>query len=182
MCAHRIEEASMSGVRVFVIGIAVVLTCAAAHAQQYYRWSTAPGFTCTATGGHVDVLFASQPVEWDLAPGAEFNIVYVSNGVPTPTGPFPLPSGTGSQVYAGLLVSAPSYPATVTVRLETLINGVPLYLSSMTATCSGDSSGTSTIDNVSLQTVPTLSGAGVGLLALLVALAGVAVLSAFPRH
>ena len=113
--------------------------------QIYYRWASAPGYTCSTSAGTITVLFASQPVEWNDMAVAQFKIIYVTNGVTVPTGPYSAPTASGSLVYGTLALHPPAYPANVTARIETYLGGTLKYESSMSATCSGDGSGTATI-------------------------------------
>ncbi len=136
-----------------LLGSAVVLAAllaAPANAivvdpQIYYRWASAPGYTCSTSAGTITVLFANQPIEWNNMAVAQYKVIYVTNGVPTPTGPFSAPTASGSQVYGPLSAHPPAYPANVTVQFETYLGGTLKYESSMSATCSGDGSGTATI-------------------------------------
>jgi hypothetical protein len=121
----------------------------------YYRWAFAPAVTCSTPGPGVRALFASQPVEWLNVPaGATYNIVYITNGVETLTGPFALTPGTSSFTYAGLVMNGPSYPLSVGVRLETLVGGNIVYTSTMSTTCVANGGTTSSVVNG----VPASSG------------------------
>ncbi len=153
------------------LSLLVLFLAPAAMAQPYYRWSSAPAFTCVASGGMVNVTFASQPAEWSGPGGTLASIDYISNGVLTPSAPFPIPSPSGSMVFSALLVTAPTYPATVTVRLNTIFAGVTVYQSSMSASCSADGGGVSTITNT-VPSIPALGPAGMAGLAVALALAG----------
>jgi hypothetical protein len=162
----------------FVLAAAASLFASSADAQiYYYRWSSAPGYTCSTPGPGVQVLFASQPVEWNTPVGAQFNVIYVTNGVETPTGPFPAPPPPpGSMVFGPLAISAPAYPASWAVRLETLVGGQITYQSTMSASCNADSVGTATISNLAIpRAIPALGIPATTLLIALMALAGFAV-------
>lgn len=167
-------------VRSMFLGLlAIAFLSAPALAQEFYRWSSAPPATCSTTVSGVQVVFSTQPVEWSNLPvGAQFKIVYITNGVETPTGPFAAPVGTGSQVFAAFAASAPAYPASFGLRLETLIGGVRVYLSTLSATCTADGPTTSTVTNLAAPVVevPTLSALGLALISILLALGGVTAL------
>ncbi len=169
----------MSRFTAVALGLVVSAAFASsAHAQSYYRWAYAPTYVCSTTVSGVQVVFNSQPVEWDLPANAGFQYYYDNDGVVTQDGPYPLASGTGSQVYASLAMSAvPSYPATWSVTLETLVNGDPTYRSTISATCTQDETGTATLVNQDLQRgIPALGGKARLALVALLALAGLATL------
>ncbi len=169
----------MSRFTAFAVGLALCAGLASsAHAQAYYRWAYAPDYVCSTTATGVRLIFQSQPVEWDLPANAGFQYYYNNDGVVTPDGPYPLAAGTGSMVYAALGMSeVAGYPATWSVTLETLVDGQPTYRSTISATCTQDGTGTSTLVNQDLQGgIPALGGtARIALIALL-ALAGLATL------
>jgi hypothetical protein len=152
----------------FSMLVLTLLTTSFAQAQSYYyRWSAAPAFICSpGVGGTVSVVFASQPVEWHLpATGATFTITYWTGSVANPTGPFPAGSGDGSFTYGPLWMQGGTSPVTYSVQMGTLIDGNPSYTSTMSATCATDtSSGTSSITNGPLSTVPTLDVYGMVLM------------------
>jgi hypothetical protein len=118
---------------------------------SFYRWSSAPNATCTQNVGSVAVSLASQPVEWDVPAGSEYMIIYIPNGVASPTGPFPLAAGTGSHAHGAFAANVPgTYPITYSMRLDTFVNSVLVYTSTLTVSCSADSgSVTPTVTNVS---------------------------------
>jgi len=160
-----------------ILPVLALCFATSAIAQPFYRWSSAPAFTCTASGGLVNVVFASQPAEWDAPAGTQFTINYISNGVLTPSGPFPVPTPPGSFVFAALAVSAPSYPASVTVRLDTLASGgVVVYQSSLSASCGADGGGPSTVTNGVPAGIPALGPFGLILLSAALGFVGLAVM------
>ncbi|MEZ4671248.1 MAG: LysM peptidoglycan-binding domain-containing protein [Anaerolineae bacterium] len=134
---------------VVVITILIfVLLPATIYAQTYYyRWQPSINFTCGPSGSGVEVVLSGQPVEWNLPAGASYTINYIDNGVVTPTGPFPLPVGMGSQLFGAFSQSFSAYPFTFAIRLDTIISGSVVYSSSVSVNCAGDSSGAATITN-----------------------------------
>jgi len=126
----------------------------------YYRWASAPAVTCSTPGPGVQALFASQPVEWLNVPaGATYNIVYITNGAEVVTGPFPLTAGTGSFTYGALGMPGPSYPLSVAVRLETIVSGSIVYLSTLSTTCTTNGGTTSSVVN-GVPTSPSAAFSG----------------------
>lgn len=123
-----------------------------AHAQPYYyRWGpTAPGVTCSSSGGDITINFDSQPVEWNLPAVSEFSYIYDYNGTTSPSGPFPTgQTGVGSTVFAGLTSGAmtATYPAYFAVTLNTYIGGELVYTSTLRGDCVADGAGTASITN-----------------------------------
>lgn len=151
--------------RTWVLGILLLLLGQAAYAQTYYyRWASAPAFTCQAGSapGTADVVFASQPVEWNSpASGGTLMFDYITNGTVASDGPYPAPAGSGTQTFGSLLMPGGALPATFSFRLNTLVNGTLVYQSTMSATCATTTStGTSTITSMAIAppaaAVPTL--------------------------
>jgi hypothetical protein len=140
-----------------VVLIPLLLSARPAQALDiYYRWAFAPAVTCSTPSG-VQALFASQPVEWlNIPAGAQYNIVYITNGVETPTGPFSLTPGTGSFTYGALGMNGPSYPLNVAVRLETLVSSSIVYTSTLSTSCTANGNTTSSVANG----VPAANGFG----------------------
>jgi hypothetical protein len=121
-------------------GALTTLSPVKAGPPYYYRWSFAPNATCTQNVGFVAVGLASQPVEWDLPVGNQFMIVYIDNGVASPTGPFTRLPGTGSQVFGAFQENvAGTYPVTFDFRLDTYVNGILVYQSTLSVSCAADS-------------------------------------------
>src|SRR5450830_629196 len=128
----------LAGVAVVLAAILAAPASAMPNPQMYFRWASAPGYTCSTSAGAITVLFASQPIEWNNMAVAQYKIVYVTNGVTSSSFLSPAPSASGSQVYGSLAIHPPAYPANVTVRLETYLGGTLKYESSMSASCTGD--------------------------------------------
>ena len=123
-----------------------------AHAQGiYYR------FALPTTAVTCDTSFMSKPsahnvntlVEWNAIPaGASFNAYSILDGVATPHGNFPAPTGTGSQLYAPFTVTGSSFPFSGGIRYDTIVQNRVVYQSSLIFNCSADGvAGTSQITN-----------------------------------
>lgn len=125
----------------------------AAHAQPYYyRWGpSAPDISCsTDLSGDIYATFSSQPVEWDLPAVSEFSYTYDYNGTTSSSGPYPTGvSGVGSTVYAALGSASlgTTYPVYYAVTLDTIIDGVNVYRSTLRGDCTADGPGTTSITN-----------------------------------
>lgn len=131
-----------------MLTLSMLFSSVSAASVYYYRWSTAPAYTCAPYMSGVAVTLANQPVEWDLPAGAEFSYNYRKNGVDDFVGPFAAPVGTGSFVYGSFLEDFTGYPLTFEFSLLTHINGEIVYSSTLIVNCSGDSTGTPTLVNV----------------------------------
>lgn len=120
------------------------------HAQTYYyRWQSGIVFTCSTFGGAITVGLSHQPVEWNFPVGGTFTINYIRNGAVTTDGPFPGPTGMGSFTFGAFAASGFfAYPLTFAIRLDTIIGGSVVYSSTVSVSCSADSSGDATITNV----------------------------------
>lgn len=124
----------------------------------YRRWlDDGKTFTCTDVGGGViEVLLSNQNVEFfNLPADAEFTVSYIKNGVDTTDGPYTVEQTSGTRNYAPFLTTFPSYPLTFEFRLDTLINGVVVYQSSLIVTCTGNS-------NIAVSPVNIIPGADPG--------------------
>lgn len=127
----------------------VVVNWVPGQAARYYRWDFAPAVTCETQASNVRLRFASQPIEWVDPPGtAEVGIVYLENGAETPTGPFPLPSEEGSQIFGALSTSSATYPLHYAVRLDTKVGSNVVYQSVLLGSCTADGAGTSHVYHV----------------------------------
>ncbi len=131
-----------------------------------YRWAYAPAVECIPTGGDVLLRFESQPVKWENLPAsAEYGVVYSTNGVEDPSGPFALPTGDGSMVYGALGTAEPAYPVHYAVRLDTLVGGAVVHQSVLVGACEADGPGTSRVYNVPEPAAASLAIAALGALA-----------------
>jgi hypothetical protein len=147
----------------------VIVNWIPGQATSYYRHAYAPPVECTTDGPSVQLRFDSRGVEWkNLPAGATYDIVRLKNGIETPTGPFDLPEGDGSEGFAPLATLAPSYPIHYATRYDTVVSGNVVYQSVLLGSCTADGAGTSRVFNV-----PEPDGAALALGAL-AGLAGVA--------
>ncbi len=92
---------------------------------------------------------STTPVEWDLPAGNGFTLTTIQNGVEVfYSGLISVAPGTGSYVYGASVADVlGTYPAVVTLRLDTFVDGAPVYHSTLTVSCSVDGPATSTIVN-----------------------------------
>ncbi|MBK9748371.1 MAG: hypothetical protein IPO91_16575 [Chloroflexi bacterium] len=141
-----------------LVFLMTVSIASAVAADPYYRWASIPSVTCTTNGGNIEVLMASQPVQWDLPVDAQITLHYLANGVEyfLPSIPYDAPDGSGSMVYGPLLATfAISYPITFEFRMLTWIGGEVVYQSSYFAVCAADGAGTPSVANqVVLRSMP----------------------------
>lgn len=116
----------------------------------YRRWlDDGKTFTCTDTGTQIEVFLNNQNVEFfNLPVDAQFTINYIRNGVITTDGPYTVEQTSGTRNYGAFMDIFPSYPLTFEFRLDTIINGIIVYQSSLIVTCAGDLTGTLTPVNV----------------------------------
>lgn len=111
----------------------------AAPGEQYRRWVNDKTYTCTQSGGMIDVILNNQNVEFaNLPADAQFTLNYIDNGVVTPTGPYTVEQTSGTHSYGSFAESFSAYPLTFEFRIDTLIDGVVVYQSSLIINCSGD--------------------------------------------
>ena len=108
--------------------------------DPFRRWlDDGKVFTCTDTGSGIDVGLSNQDVEFNNLPvDAEFTLNYIDNGVNTPNGPYTVEQTSGTLNYGAFSEGFPSYPLTFEFRIDTLINGVVVYQSSIGVACSAD--------------------------------------------
>ena len=109
--------------------------------DQFRRWlDNGKVFTCTDMGGGtIEVKLSNQDVEFNNLPAdAEFMINYIDNGVTTTDGPYVVEQTSGTKAYGALAENFAAYPLTFVFRLDTIINGVLVYQSSLSVACSAD--------------------------------------------
>jgi hypothetical protein len=143
--------------------------------DRWRRWSAPKTFTCSSVGGSVQVALDNQNVEFNNLPAdAQFTINYIKNGVIDTDGPYTVEQTSGSRPYGAFATSFPGYPLSFIFRLDTLVDGVVVYQSSLDISCDGDTQGPAPIVDgapptapPTLALVPALSPAMLGLLALL---------------
>jgi hypothetical protein len=121
-----------------------------AHTAQalgmYYRYASAPAATC-GYDGLAEVNLSSVQIEFlNLPAGAQLVEIIVINGVATQYGPFPLTPGSDSFSY-DMDQSAPGYPFTFQFIAKTLIEGVVVYISTLSGTCTAVGPTTVTLTN-----------------------------------
>ena len=89
----------------------------------------------------------------NLPDDAQYTANAIANGVNTPSGPTTVEQTSGTHSYAGFTQNiAGSYPVTFEFRLDTIINGVVVYQSSLVVTCSADLSSTPLVSPVNTDT------------------------------
>ena len=152
-----------------------------AQAQPFRRWlDNGKTFTCSpAGGGGVQVLISNQDVEFSGLPAnAQFTINYIDNGVIQTDGPFTVEQTSGTRSYGAFSEPFAAYPFTFEFRLDTFVNGIVVYRSSILVSCSGDATGPVQIVNSlpSVVEVPVLSPRLLATLAGLMALAALGLL------
>ena len=114
-----------------------------AEGNQYRRWVDDKTYSCTTGAGVVYANLNNQNVEFNNLPAsAQFTINYIDNGVNTPDGPYPVEQTSGTKAYGAFAESFPAYPFTFEFRLDTIIDGLVVYSSSITISCSGDTAST----------------------------------------
>lgn len=123
-----------------------------AQEEQYRRWlDDGKVFTCTDTGSDISVNLSNQNVEFNNLPAdAQFTINYISNGVLTTDGPYTVEQTSGTRSYSMFSATFPAYPLTFEFRLDTLIDGVPVYQSTVSVTCTADATFSATPVNLDL--------------------------------
>jgi len=115
----------------------------AAPGEQYRRWINNKNISCTTGSGVVYANLDNQDVEFNNLPAdAQFVINYIDNGVNSPDGPFTVEQTSGTKAYGSFAESFPSYPFTFEFRLDTLIDGIVVYQSSIHIDCTGDTAST----------------------------------------
>ena len=114
-----------------------------AEGNQYRRWVADKTYSCTTGAGVVYANLNNQNVEFNNLPAnAQFTINYIRNGVLTVDGPYTVEQISGTKAYSAFAQSFPAYPFTFEFRLDTLIEGVVVYTSSVTINCAGDTAST----------------------------------------
>ncbi|MFN8527730.1 MAG: hypothetical protein U0670_03870 [Anaerolineae bacterium] len=120
-----------------------VFAVQAAPGEQYRRWLNNKSMSCSTGSGVVYANLSNQDVEFNNLPAdAQFTINYVDNGLNTPSGPYTVEQTSGTKAYGSFAESFPSYPFTFEFRLDTLIDGIVVYQSSIFINCSGDMAST----------------------------------------
>ncbi len=120
--------------------------------DRFRRWlDNGKTFTCTDMGSYIAVVLSNQDVEFaNLPSDAQFTINYIDNGVNAPDGPFTVEQTSGTKVYAAFEEDFPAYPLTFEFRLDTIINGIVVYQSSLSVACSADATVAVTPTNINL--------------------------------
>ena len=168
-------------------GLLAVSATAHAGTDPYRRWADdGKAYSCADAGGgviHVDL--SNQNVEFDALPAAaQFTINYVKNGVETADGPYTVEKTSGTQNYGAFRADFAAYPLVLDFRLDTILDGVVVYRSTLHIACTGDSGGNiSPINEVVVPLPPTGGSPAVLLWAvILVAMGGFTVISARRRR
>jgi hypothetical protein len=149
-------------VALFTVGLGLLVWASALSAagDQYRRWLD-DGKTVMCSGG-MTLTYSNQNIEFaNLPVDAQFTINYLRNGVlEIIDGPYVVEQTTGTLNYNALLISG-SFPLTYAVRLDTLINGVVVYESTMSGTCTADGPGTISLTNVAVNAATPGSAAAI---------------------
>ncbi len=135
-------------------------TVVSAQDEAYRRWlDDGKTFTCTDLGGGViAVVLSNQNVEFNhLPPSAEFSINYIENGVLTFDGYYPVEQTSGTRSYNQFTALFTAYPLTFAFRLDTLIDGIIVYQSTVSVACTADGVFPVTPVNVNLTAEPVPS-------------------------
>ena len=106
----------------------------------YRRWlDDGKTFECAFAGDGIQVTLSNQNVEFfNLLPDDEFTINYIENGVVTTDGPYVVEQTSGTRNYNQFSIDFIGYPLTFEFRLDTLRDGVVIYQSSVSVTCTAD--------------------------------------------
>ena len=133
-----------------LLGLLVWASALSAAGDQFRRWLD-DGKTVTCSSG-TSMLFSNQNIEFaNLPVNAEFTINYVLNGVLyASTGPYVVEQTTGTRNY-GAFGTSGVFPFTYAIRLDTLIDGVVVYESTMTGTCTANGPGLISLTNVAVS-------------------------------
>ncbi len=145
--------------------VASIVFLTPAHAQPYfYRWSYAPSISCMDMGGFIRLTFI-YPTEWDLPPGNVITQALIENGVES-FASFSVPAGTGSQVNGPVVwdMLGTSYPVVGSLGFYTYVDGVLVYRSILSVSCSADTPAVMpTLINEEITSGGPGAGAGPGL-------------------
>lgn len=130
-------------------GLLVWASALSAAGDQYRRWLD-DGKTVTCSVG-TQLVFSNQNVEFAGLPvDAEFTINYFSNGVlDSSSGPYVVEQTSGTRNY-GAFAASGVFPFTYAIRMDTLINGVVVYQSTMTGTCTANGPGIISLTNAAV--------------------------------
>ena len=167
-------------VMVLTLVVTGIATNAAAQ-NQYRRWlDDGKTFTCSAVPGPaVEILLSNQDIEFNNLPAdAQWIARYYDRGIQVHVGgPFTVEQTSGTHNYASFLETIPGgFPARFDFRMETLINCHVVYLSTLTADCTGTTTAPLPVTITNLDTagigIPSASSTGLGLLAFAVVVLG----------
>ncbi len=119
------------------LAMSVTAPTEAAGITPYRRWIDNKTFSCDASGTD-GVVISNQDIELSGLPaGSEYTMNYIVNGTNTPSGPYPVEDTTGTRNY-GAFFQPGAYPITFEFRLDTIVEGVVVYSSSLIMTCTAD--------------------------------------------
>ncbi|MDX2140825.1 MAG: hypothetical protein SF123_22265 [Chloroflexota bacterium] len=122
-----------------MIALALAVSTSSVNAaNQYRRWiDVGTTYTCsTASGGIVLVNLFNLTVEFSGLPAnAQYTNTFIQNGIVTTQGPFPVEQTDGTRLYGNYGTSFRSYPANFEFRIDTLIDGIVVYQSSIVISC-----------------------------------------------
>ncbi len=126
-----------------VLMVLLPIFSVSAEGNQFRRWAADKTYSCTTGAGVVYANLNNQNIEFNNLPAdAQFTINYIRNGVLTVDGPYTVEQISGTKAYGAFAQSFPAYPFTFEFRLDTLIEGVVVYTSSVTINCAGDTAST----------------------------------------
>ena len=127
---------------ILLLLLALPLAAVNAQSEQYMRFQNNGTTTFTCETNQFGVVFNSPNGVFEfnnLPADAEYTVSFYINGALSSSGgPHPVPATSGILFPVHTVVSWASYPLNVEVRLITLINGSPIYQSSMITSCNAD--------------------------------------------
>jgi hypothetical protein len=140
-------------------GLLAVSATAHAGTDPYRRWADdGKTYECVDVGeGVIHVNLSNQNTEFDALPAdAQFTINYVKNGTNTPTGPYTVEQTSGTHNYSAFQIDFAAYPLVFDFRVDTIVQGVVVYRSTLHIACTGDAQGNvSPINEVVVPLPPT---------------------------
>ena len=139
---------------VFALMLVLIGTLSAQAAGYYYRWAgSPPGVSClTLAPGVVQYTLTNYGDEYDMPAGAMLGSSTFANGALKYNQVTPMSGAGANHIVTGVGVfTLVSYPLTVVLRYDTIIDGNVVYRSDLTIYCSGDGTGTAAINNEAIS-------------------------------
>ena len=134
----------------FTLMLALFGTLSAQADGFYYRFAPPlPDVRCSLVESSNPAVLQTSgiTVEWNLPEDASIDVYTTVNGVMNFAGNFPVASGTGSQLFAGLTDAESAFPIDVSLRYDTIVAGEVVYQSTISFSCPGAGAGTASITN-----------------------------------